>query len=152
MADFKDLVGKTLLEVNFSANKDMVDFVCKDGKIYKMLHRQDCCEGVSIDDIAGDIKDLIGAPIIIAEEVTNSGMGETDYDKDEGDENRIKIDGEWPDCVERPKDYAPESYTWTFYKLATNKGYVTIRWYGSSNGYYSEEVSFLEEGDYDYEG
>ena len=28
--------------------------------------------------------------------------------------------------------------------MTTAKGYVTVRWYGTSNGYYSESVSFAE--------
>lgn len=32
----------------------------------------------------------------------------------------------------------------TFYRIATAKGQVVIRFYGSSNGYYSESVSFAQ--------
>ena len=74
-------------------------------------------EEVFIDAIVGDIDDLLESPILFAEESTNSG----------------DMDG---------KIY--DSFTWTFYKFATVKGYVTVRWYGTSNGYYGEGVSFAE--------
>lgn len=112
--DFSALVGKTLTEVR----RDVVDyddeiyFVTADGETFKMYHSQDCCESVGIDDIEGDLQSLVGNPILVAEEASND------------DPN------------------ASESGTWTFYKLATIKGHVDIRWYGSSNGYYSESVSF----------
>jgi hypothetical protein len=107
------LLGKTLSKIDINKDKDIILFHTVDGKIYKMYHDQDCCEYVYVEDIIGDLNNLIGEQLVMAEVATNSG----DIDDD-------------------------ETYTWTFYKFATIKGYVTIRWYGTSNGYYSEEVSF----------
>lgn len=116
-AEFEDLQGKTLTSIEVSDDKETVTFKCDDGISYKLHHEQDCCEYVYVEDIAGDLQDLIGAPILQAEEVSSSD-----------DENR-------------PSEYS-ENWTWTFYKLATIKGGVTIRWLGESNGWYSEGVSF----------
>lgn len=114
---FTSLVGKTLTHV--SNEGDKIVFIVSPTETYKLEHLQDCCEEVRVESIVGDLADLIGTPILKAEEAT----GETPADY------RF--------------EYAPESHTWTFYKLATIKGYVDIRWLGESNGYYSEGVSFM---------
>jgi hypothetical protein len=94
-----------------------------DGRKFVMEHQRDCCESVYIESIVGDLDDLLFSPILMAEEATN-------HDNPKGGNE----DGE----------YSDESHTWTFYKFATIKGYVDIRWYGSSNGYYSETASIRE--------
>lgn len=127
MTQINDLVGKVLTGIR--KQEDELMFTCDDGKQYKMLHRQDCCESVVIDDICGDLNDLIGNQILIAEEVSNK-----DFEKEYEESERGKSESNYG------------TYTWTFYKLATIKGYVDIRWYGSSNGYYSESVDFIEVG------
>lgn len=73
------------------------------------------CVEVTVEDVVGDWSDLIGSPLLLVEET----IGSHDPEADGG-----------------------ESYTWTFYRFATVKGYVTVRWYGESNGYYSETVDF----------
>jgi len=87
---------------------------------FVFFHSQDCCEHVSIEDICGDLQDLVGEPLLIAEEV--SGETPVDFNEEEHD-----------------------SVTWTFYKFATRRGYVDVRWFGESNGYYSEGVSLGRE-------
>jgi hypothetical protein len=79
-----------------------------------MLHYQDCCEDVHVEEIHGDLEVLENFPLVEAEEVTQDDLS-----------------------------VGVESGTWTFYKLGTIIGNVTIRWYGSSNGYYSERVSVV---------
>ncbi len=115
----KRLLNRTITKINIS--KDKITFTCSDRTKYKLYHIQDCCESVNIEDIEGDLTDLLNTPILQSEEVTNDSFVKS-----------------------FEFDYEPESYTWTFYKLATVKGYVTIRWLGISNGYYSESVSFKE--------
>ena len=109
---FDALLGKIVAKITQHDDTDII-FYTNSGK-YHMCHIQDCCEGVFVDDIIGDLDDLINSPVIMAEEASNSN------------------------------EHSYGSETWTFYKLATTKGYVTIKWHGSSNGYYSEHVDFLQ--------
>jgi hypothetical protein len=140
--DLKELKGKTLLYIRVDDELDEILFTCNDGTQYKMYHEQDCCEAVTIDDINGDLNDLIGNPILIAEEVSND-----DFVKNFEESFKLE-EGRNPDYEFSYKnefgESKPESYTWTFYKLATIKGYVDIRWFGNSNGYYSESVEFVK--------
>lgn len=118
-ADFAELKGVTLKSVKaYYGDSESIVFESED-KTWHLYHTQDCCENVYIESIIGDLNDLVGTPILLAELATSDGREEDD-----------------------PDDYG--SSTWSFYKLATIKGSVTIRWYGSSNGYYSETVDFME--------
>lgn len=117
LVPFNTLTGKTVTliyqgEYNGST---ALFFEMDDGDKFVMYHQQDCCENVNLEEIIGDLDDLIGSPILEAEDSSNSEEGKY------GD-----------------------SETWTFYKLSTIKGSVTLRWYGTSNGYYSESVDLYK--------
>lgn len=115
---FEDLHGRVLCKV---VNDDDVElrFHLTEDHYVRMYHMQDCCESVSIEDIVGDLDDLVGTPLLLVEEVSNYEPDEHEADED---------------------DYYGESETWTYYRFRTIKGSVDIRWYGTSNGYYSESV------------
>lgn len=123
---------------------DEIRFEADNGDVYKMCHHQDCCESVYLDDVIGDLADLVNTPILDARE-------ETSGKRDEGE--RALLDGEeyvmhklQSFGTDTQQDYcADESETWTFYLFRTIKGSVTIRWYGTSNGYYSESVDIYKE-------
>ena len=116
LVDFSipEMLGETFIKVEQGTqdNNDCIRFYLSESHGYIFYHDQDCCEMVYVEDINGDLDDLVGAPMMQAEETVETG-GDTGF-----------------------------TYTFTFYKFATRKGYVTIRWEGSSNGYYSESVYF----------
>ena len=116
-AKIEDMVGKVFTSVRNEGSELVFQNATES---FVFFHQQDCCENVSIEDVCGDLQDLVGEPLLLAEEVT----GETPVDFDENDH---------------------ESVTWTFYKFATRRGYVDVRWLGESNGYYSEGVSLGHE-------
>lgn len=78
-----------------------------DKGMLELFHYQDCCEHVSVEDVNGEAADLLGARIVELREDSN-----------------IQSGGHGEEC-------------WTFYNLITDKGDFQIRWYGTSNGYYS---------------
>ena len=125
---FETLLGKVLTRVQVN-DHEIVFFT--DTHTYYMNHQQDCCESVIIESIVGDVEDLIGTPITLAEEASDN------YGSSESARVMYQL------MPKEPLHFADESWSWTFYKLATIKGYVDIRWFGTSNGYYSEKVSFF---------
>jgi hypothetical protein len=120
MAKFSELIGKTITMIE--RGDALLVFRTSDGDVYRMEHEQNCCELVTLEEVIGDLADLINSPIVEASKETNRELPAKDP--------------KWDD-----------SYTWTFYKIGSVKGFVTLRWYGESNGYYSEEVSFLKNGE-----
>lgn len=114
--DFKNIgsmVGKTPTRISVNEYEDELEFWFSDGSELIFYHEQDCCEVVTITDINGDWSDLIGHPILVAEERTSI------------------------------PNITTESYlsqTYTFYTFRGVSGSVDVRWLGESNGYYSESV------------
>ena len=121
MTDFSVLVGKTLK--NVEVEYDCIDFFTSDGEQYRQSHNQECCESVTIDSVVGNWEDIIGVPIIVAEERCSEGNNIDDTSEED----------DW---------YYEGSFTWTFYTIRTIKGSIDIRWLGTSSGYYSESVDF----------
>ena len=115
---FEDLQGRVLCKVVNLDDYELRFHLTEDHYV-RMYHMQDCCESVSIEDIVGDLDDLVGTPLLLVEEVSNYEPEERPVDED---------------------NYYDESETWTYYRFRTIKGSVDIRWYGTSNGYYSESV------------
>jgi hypothetical protein len=115
MSNLQTIVGKTPTHIYQSDDEIAMTF--SDNSVGHFYHDQDCCEYVGVEDVNGDWDDLIGNPILVAEERVS----------DEPEEGCTSMD---------------DSNTWTFYTFRGIGGSVDVRWHGSSNGYYSESVTF----------
>ena len=123
LAEFDDMLGRVVSHWDCTQDELVLHF--GENQRVRFCHDQDCCESVVIEDVCGDLDDLIGTPLVEAEVV---------YQTDED-----------PEAV--PGDHADDSWTWSFYKFGTRRGSVTVRWFGTSNGFYSESVDHHYEND-----
>ena len=71
----KELIGRTITSI--VQEGAVLQFYMKTGPHVMMYHKQDCCEDVNIEDICGDLEDLLDTPILRAEERYNSKYEKT---------------------------------------------------------------------------
>lgn len=118
--DAEKLIGEVLESIDYSSNDDdIILFRTKSGKTFQMYHQQDCCENVHMEDLQGNWADLVGK--VVRDVTVDSG-----------------------DLGEPPSDSYNDSFTRTHFRFVVDDATVISKWIGTSNGYYSEEVSFKE--------
>lgn len=126
--ELEELIGTKIIDVNICEygntensteedEEDLVDLlVIKTNKGNMFFYYWwDCGNNVHLEDGFEDLRKMIGEQILQAEVVVNR-ESEPLY--------------EWD-----------ESYTWTYYKISSLNHDCTLRFYGSSNGCYSESVN-----------
>lgn len=114
---YDKLIGEVFTDV--SGKRQDEEFILTNDNFYVAIYvPDDCCNQGWLEDVDGDIKDLLESPITMFEEV---GSRERD----------IGYDSE---------NHYQDSCTWTYYKIGSEKGSVTLRFVGTSNGYYCERA------------
>lgn len=117
--NIEELVGETLTHIDVDPKEDRILLTTKSGRTILIHHDQDCCESVRIEGTDGDLRELIGKPIVQAthEAVDRGGPAPEDADT---------------------------SWTRTTLTFKVDGATVISRWIGESNGYYSEDVDLKE--------
>lgn len=101
-------------QIEAVAVHDNVLYLCTALGVFVIRHTRDCCEDVWLVDDGEKLADMVGDYLV-----------------------KIRIDVS-PQGT--PEGRIDESSTWTFVTIQTLKDSYTFRWYGESNGYYSETV------------
>jgi len=119
----ENLFGRVIESITgLEEESDKVTITFKHGGSITQFHEEDCCESVYVSQVDGNVRKHEGAVI---HELIEKVLDKTEIPSDE-----------------LPK-YTDTSLTATFYTLKTSKGYLDWRWYGESNGYYSEGVDCI---------
>lgn len=112
-ACMQQMIGKriTSIAVENQTEPGCVELTFDDGSVYLMHHDQECCEAVWLADVDWDLQNHVGHAVL-------------DF------------------SVRTEENYTEEGHTtWSFYHLTTDAGTSVMRWCGTSNGYYGEEVT-----------
>ena len=114
-AGVQHLIGRVIKSVEVGKSEGRVKFYLKDGTALAIWHEHDCSDCVYLEDIIGidTVTQLTGETVLDA--YVSYRVGEHDKDSTWG---RFSV--------------------WVFLMLRTNNYSVVFRWYGTSNGYYSE--------------
>lgn len=108
------LVGEVLTHVDVDETAGEILLTTKSGRQFMLHHEQDCCESVTIKSTEGDWKKLL-----------HKKLKEVKWEE-EGDST----------------DYG--TCTRTDITFIVNRHTVVSKWFGESNGYYSESVHLKE--------
>jgi len=111
--------GKVIEVVNLDNDSSFVKIRTEQTTLI-FVHEQDCCENVFLEDFNFNGK-FVGGELLEIKEKSNK-----------------------PNKV--PSGY--DSVTYTFYTLVSTNGFLDLRFFGESNGYYSEGVSMFDIRDY----
>jgi hypothetical protein len=115
------LVGETLVAIDQDDKSSEILLTTASGRQFRIVHHDDCCESVHIEGTDGEWSSLIGKVIESASHEEESADGTLDE-----------------------YGYSYESATKTTITFKVNDATVVSRWFGSSNGYYSESVNVDE--------
>lgn len=128
--EFETLKGHTLknyisYDDSYSGGSVELEIKSRNGYTFKFRHYQQCCEHVYLEDVLDDLLDIIQSDeeILYAEKSSSEDDNYNDQ------------------ALEFPGD-SENTVTYTFYKLRTKSYSCTLRFYGTSNGCYSEDVDF----------
>jgi len=121
--DLEEFKGKTFTNIEYH-DDEKITFQEENENVYRMYHRQDCCERVRVEQIRGNLSEIENEEIIEVEKGTWSNEDPFGAPFDNSD--------------------AWASYTWTAFRFKTNRTETTIWWLGESNGYYYEGVDIAQ--------